>query len=245
LETGRDDPELRVAPRPDRRALFVASHTEPVQVGPVGFIDMAMTLAWAGFDVDMIPYGQPLTRADLANTDLVVALPVMDYPSPDNGDVTLYDEAWSPAEIDALEEYVANGGFLVLTNSAHRLDLYDRTCDDNEDWPDANALATRFGVTFYERTIRTVHGTQVPVSNYHPLTNRMAYFELVAENGVPFTTTTGLALAQAPGDVTVAALIDQGQGQVLVLADVGMLGTTNDDLINLPFWRNLAAYARK
>ena len=73
LETGHDDPDLRVAPRPDRRALFVASHTEPVLVGPIGFIDMAMTLAWAGFDVDMIPYGQPLTRSDLANADLVVA----------------------------------------------------------------------------------------------------------------------------------------------------------------------------
>src|SRR5512135_325987 len=106
LETGRDDPDLRVAPVPDRRALFIASHTEPTLVGPIGFIDMAMTLAWAGFDVDMIPYGQPLARSDLANVDLVVALPVMDYPSLDGGDVTLYDEAWNPAEIDALEDYV-------------------------------------------------------------------------------------------------------------------------------------------
>ncbi|CAG0933406.1 Aminopeptidase S [Thermoflexales bacterium] len=245
LETGRDDPELRVAPRPDRRALFIASHTEPVHVGPVGFIDMAMTLAWAGFDVDLIPYGQPLTRLDLANADLVVTLPVMDYPSPNGGDVTLYDEAWSPAEIDALEDYVANGGFLVLTNSAHRLRLFNRAFDDNEDWSDVNALAARFGVTFYERTIRTVRGTQVRVSGDHPLTQAVKYLELAAENGVPFTATLGLTLAQAPGGVTVAAVIDRGQGQVLVLADVGMLDTANGDPINLPFWRNLAAYARQ
>lgn len=242
LETGRDDPELRVAPPPDRRALFVASHTEPVHVGPVGFIDMAMALAWAGFDVDMIPYGQLLTRADLANADLVVALPVMDYPSPDGGDVTLYDEAWSPAEIDALEDYVANGGFLVLTNSAHRLDLFNRPFDDNEDWSDVNALAARFGVTFYERIVR---GTQMRVSGDHPLTTAVKHLELVEGNGVPFTTTLGLTLAQAPGGATVAAVIDQGQGQVLVLADVGTLDTANDELINLPFWRNLADYARK
>jgi hypothetical protein len=244
LETGRDDPELRVAPVPDRRALFIASHTEPVQVGPVGFIDLAMTLAWAGFDVDMIPYGQPLTRADLANTDLVVALPVMDYPSPDGGDVTLYDEAWNPAEIDALEDYVVNGGFLVLTNSAHRLQLYNRTFDGNEDWPDVNALAARFGVTFYERIVRTVRGTQVRVTGSHPLTKEASYLELIEGNSVPFTATLGLTLAQAAGGVTVAAVIDQGQGHVLVLADVGILDTANDDLINLPFWRDLADYAR-
>jgi hypothetical protein len=245
LETGRDDPDLRVAPSPDRRALFIASHTEPVQVGPSGFIELALTLSWAGFDVDMIPYGQPLTRSDLANADLVVALPVMDYPSPEGGDVTLYDEAWNPAEIDALEDYVANGGFLVLTNSAHRLQLYDRAFDDNEDWRDVNALAARFGVTFYEGIVRTVRGTQVRVSGDHPLTKQVNYLELVEGNSVPFTATLGLTLAQAPGGVTIAAVIDQGQGQVLVLADVGMLDTANDDLINLPFWRNLADYARK
>jgi hypothetical protein len=77
------------------------------------------------------------------------------------------------------------------------------------------------------------------------MTKRMTYLELVEGNGVPFTATMGLTLAQAPGGVTVAAVIEQGQGQVLVLADVGMLDTANDDLINLPFWRNLADYARK
>lgn len=245
LETGRDDPKLRAAPVPDRRAVFIASHTEPVQVGPAGFIDLALALAWAGFDVDLIPYGQPLTRADLADADLVVTLPVMDYPSPDGGDVTMYDEAWNPAEIDALEDYVVNGGFLVLTNSARRLQLYNRTFDDNEDWSDVNPLAARFGVTFYERIVRTVRGTQVRVSGGHPLTRGVKYLELAVENGVPFTATLGLPLAQAPGGVTVAAVTDHGQGQVLVLADVGMLDAANDDLINLPFWQNLADFARK
>ena len=242
LETGRDDPDLRVAPQPDRRALFVASHTEPVQVGPISFVELDMTLAWAGFDVDMIPYGQPLTRSDLANADLVVALPVMDYPSPDGGDVALYDEAWDPAEIDALEDYVANGGFLILTNSAHRLRLSNLAFDTNEDWPDVNALAARFGVTFSERTIR---GTQARVMGDHPLTKAVKYLELVEGNGVPFTATMGLTLAQAPGGVTVASVIDQGQGQVLVLADIGIPAVGKEAPINLPFWRNLAEYARQ
>jgi len=105
-----------------------------------------------------------------------------------------------------------------------------------------NALAARFGVTFYEQTVR---GTQVRVIDDHPLTKGMRFLELVEGNGVPFTTTLGLPLAQAPGGATVVAVIDQGQGQVLVLADVGMLDSANGDLINLPFWRNLADYARK
>jgi len=203
---------------------------------------LALTLSWAGFDVDMIPYGQTLTRSDLANADLVVALPVMDYPSPDGGDVTLYDEAWSPAEINALEEYVSDGGLLVLPNSTHRLKSLNRVFDRNEDWSDVNALAARFGVTFYERIVR---GTQMRVIGDHPLIKDVKYLEVIEGNGVPFTATIGLTLAQAPGGAAVAAVIDHGQGQVLVLADVGMLDAANDVTTHLPFWRNLAAYARK
>jgi hypothetical protein len=34
-------------------------------------------------------------------------------------------------------------------------------------------------------------------------------------------------------------------GQVLVLADVGMLSAGPEGPVNLPFWRNLAQYARR
>ena len=33
---------------------------------PTSFTDLGMALAMEGFDVDLIPYGQPVTRADLA-----------------------------------------------------------------------------------------------------------------------------------------------------------------------------------
>ncbi|MBU1877884.1 MAG: M28 family peptidase, partial [Chloroflexi bacterium] len=97
LDAG-EAPSLRVAPGPDRRAVFVASHTESVHMSPTTFTDLGMALAWKGYDVDLIPYGQPVTASDLAGADLVVVLPVVDYPSPD-GDITPYDEAWDPAEI--------------------------------------------------------------------------------------------------------------------------------------------------
>ena len=152
LGTGQENPDLRVAPRPDRRALFVASHTESVHMAPTTFTDLGMALAWEGFDVDMIPYGQTVTAADLQDADLVVVLPTLDYPSPD-GDPYLYDDAWGQEEIGALEAYVAGGGLLVLTNSANRLKYNNRVEDPNEDWGDVNVLAERFGVSYQDGTL--------------------------------------------------------------------------------------------
>ena len=242
LETGQDNPALRVAGRPDRRALFVASHTEPVHMSPTTFTDLGMALAWEGFDVDLIPYGQAVTGADLADADLVVALPVVDYPSPE-GDTSLYDEAWSEAEIAALEAYVAGGGLLVLANSGHRLKYNNRVEDPNEDWRDANSLAARFGVTYQEGVL---DGTEAGTKGRSPLVKGVEALELAAANGVPFTVTGGQVLAQMDGK-PVAALVDHGSsgGQVLVLADVGMLGNGGDEPTNLPFWLNLARYARE
>jgi hypothetical protein len=241
LETGREDPTLRVAPRPDRRALFVASHTEPVHMSPTTFTDLGMALAWEGFDVDLIPYGQAVTPTDLKDVPLVVVLPVLDYPSPD-GDSDLYDEAWNQEEIAALEEYVAEGGLLVLTNSTHRLKYNNILLDPNEDWPDANALAGRFGITYQEGILS---GNQAQIEGENPLVEGVADLELVGGNGVPFTLTGGQVLARADGELAIA-LVDYGDagGQVLVLADVGMLSNDEGEPTNLPFWLNLARYAQ-
>jgi hypothetical protein len=52
-------------------------------------------------------------------------------------------------------------------------------------------------------------------------------------------------LAQADGK-PVIGLVEVGErgGQVLVLADVGLLGASWGDPVNLTFWLNLARYAR-
>jgi len=241
LETGRENPTLRVAPRPDRRALFVASHTESVHMAPTTFTDLGLALAWQGFDVDLIPYGQAVTSAGLEETDLVVALPVLDYPSP-YGDPALYDEAWSEEEIAALEAYVAGGGLLVLTNSAHRLKYNNQVLDPNEDWSDVNPLATRFGITYHDGTLSSA---QAQTEGKSPLVEGVTHLRLAEDNGVPFSLTEGQVLAQAGGELAVA-LMDYGEtgGQVLVLADVGILGAGEEEPANLAFWLNLAQYAR-
>ena len=94
----------------------------------------------------------------------MVVLPVLDLPTPE-GEDSLYDEAWTEGEMEALEAYVAGGGLLVLTNSRHRLKYGTQGLDPNEDWSDANALASRFGVTYQEGTLT---GHEARVEGDHP-----------------------------------------------------------------------------
>lgn len=209
-------------------------------MSPTTFTDLGMALTWEGFDVDLIPYGQAVTSADLEDVALVVALPVLDYPSPD-GDPGLYDDAWSQEEIAALKEYVGEGGLLVLTNSARRLKYNNMVLDPNEDWSDVNALTERFGITYHDGTLS---GAQARTEGGHPLVKGVEVLEMAEGNGVPFTMTGGQVLAQAGGEL-VMTLTDYGDGggQVLVLADVGMLSNDEGEPANLPFWLNLARYA--
>lgn len=241
LETGRNAPDLRVTPAPDRRALFVASHTEPVHMHPTSFTELGMALTWEGFDVDLIPYGQAVTPADLENADLVVVLPVIDYPCQE-GDPDRYDEAWSQAEVDVLVAYVDGGGLLVLANSAHRLKIGNSVQELNEDWGDINLLAERFGISYHDGLI---DNGRANVKAEHPLMSEIMGLDVVEGNGIPFSLFEGQVLAQVYADV-VAALVDYGEngGQVLALADTGILGATWEEPVNLPFWLNLARYAR-
>ena len=166
LETAEDNPQLRVTPSPDLRALYVGSHTESAHMSASSFTEFGMALAWEGIDVDTVPYGRELTAADLEDTDLVIALPVHDYPSAE-GDLSLYDESWTPNEIDLLEDWVRAGGLLVLTNSAHRLKYVNYVYEENEDWNDANALAERFGVQYFSGWPRRFN--RKTVNPAHPL----------------------------------------------------------------------------
>jgi hypothetical protein len=239
VDATSEAPSLRVAPPPQGRVVFVGSHTESIHMAPTGFTDMGMTMAMEGLDVDLIPYGQPVTLGELESADLVVVLPVLDYPSVD-GDTDLYDDAWSAEEIAVLEGYAAGGGFLVLTNSANRLKYSNRIEDANEDWSDINALAEEFGVTFFESPL---YGTQVQREEEHPLTSNAGSLEMAENNGVRFTITDGQVLATAGGEPAIA-LVSYGEagGEVLVLADVGLLGNGWGEPQNMPFWRNLARY---
>jgi hypothetical protein len=211
---------------------------------PAVFTELGMALAMEGFDVDLIPYGETVNAASLVSADLVIVPPVVDYPSPEV-DPDLYDEAWSNDEIAALEAYVAEGGLLVLTNSLHRLKFGTQGLDPNEDWGDANALASRFGVTF---ETGAVSDYRAQVKGDSPLVDGLSTLELGRGNGTPFSLLEGIeaqVLARAAGE-PVVTLLNYGHagGQVLVLADISILTSGYGQPQNLAFWRNLAAYAR-
>jgi hypothetical protein len=165
---------------------------------------------------------------------------VVDYPSPE-GDPNSYDTAWRQDEVAVLDEYVSSGGLLVLTNSAHRLKYGNRVLDPNEDWSDTNALAERFGIFYHEGDLL---GEQGSTEGDHALVDGVTHLEMAEKNGVPVVMDEGVVLARVNGQ-PVAGLIDHGDagGQVLVLADVGILGAGWGEPVNLPFWRNLARFA--
>ena len=238
LDTGRDNPLLRVTPAPVARAVVVASHTECPHMTPTHLVDFGMALAWHGLDLDLVPYGQPVASGDLADAALVVVLPVHDYPSVD-GDVDLYDEAFTETELDALEAYAGSGGLLVVTNSAHRLKYSNYVYEANEDSLDMNALAGRFGVEFMDDEIDT---TTLQVTGSHPLVSGLTWLAGAPFNGVAFAHDQGQVLAQA-GVAPAVVLVPTTAGEVLVLADLGLLGNDFDQPENLGLWENLADYA--
>lgn len=233
LETGRSEQNLRVSPLPEKRALFVASHTETVTMATAMFRDFGMALAWEGFDVDLIPYGQALTQADLDNAGLVVLLPTLDYPGQHN-------EEWSEAELALLESYVGAGGFLVVANSGYNYVMMRRLDDSNEDARDLNVLLEPMGIRL---AYGDTGGEIVKSVVEHVLMVDAGYLIQYADNGVPIRTNSGLVLARA-GAVAAIVLLDYGNlgGQVLVISNLGLL-QANDNAKNMNFIQNLAHFA--
>ena len=240
LQTGWDNPPLRVPPQPTRRVLFVASHTQSPDVAPTSLLELGMALAWQGFDVDLLPHGQPLTAADLDNVDpnqsppMLVLLPTLDY-SGEPG------EAWTSQELDLLETYVKNGGLLVVTNSHYNLAMNRLLEDVNEDSRLINALTERFGVRF---TTGTTSADIVTAQGDHPLIVDASYLKMNEGNGIPFELESGLVLAEA-NSWPMLALVDYGGagGQVLVVGELGLLSDFGAGGKNLELLKNLARYA--
>ena len=236
LETGRAQPNLRVAAAQNRRALIVASHTESINLTTGTFRELGMALAWEGFDVDLIPYGQAITPADLENVGIVVLPPTLDYPGPHN-------ETWGETELAVLNGYVAAGGFLVVVNSAYNYATVIRLDERNEDARALNALLEPMGVTFTYGVSGDADIARAVAE--HPLTANATYLTFFSDNVVPFKMETGLELIQAAG-FPIVGLVDYGEqgGQVLVIADLGILRVDNTGAKNMDFLKNIARYAR-
>ena len=241
VDVPEEGADFRIGPPPAFRALFVASHTEAVQMTPAHLSLFGMALSFEGWAVDVVPYGTTVTDADLAGADLVVVLPVIDYPTAFAGPEP-YDESWTPEEVGALTRYVEGGGFLLLAGSATRLRYGTTPMEPNEDGTDANAVGAGLGVVFEDRTIA---GTDAATEGSHPLVEGLSSLRLAPGNGLALRVPEGTVLARAGGDVA-AALSGVGSrgGEVLALADLAILGGSGGSPPNLTFWQNLARYGR-
>ncbi len=240
LDTGAEDPNLRVTPEPSGRAVFLANHTESVHMAPLLFTDLGTILAWEGLDLDLVPYGQALMATELEDAKMVVVLPVHDYPN-ELADVDLYDEAWSASEVAVLSDYVDNGGLLVLTDSAARLGPFGRPRESNEDWSDLNTLAEAFDIEFFAQ----IAGSEAEVTGTHELMAGVDVLAMLSNNAIGLTPgEQGQTLATTNGTPVVVHVEhgDEG-GEVVALGDVGMLISQGGEPSNFRFWQNLAQYA--
>jgi hypothetical protein len=139
LDIGRAHLDLRNSPTQDRRALFIASHTE--SFGIPSLRELGMALALEGFDVDLIPYGQAIIPTDLINVDVIVLPPALNSPGRPV-------EKWSQAEIALLQDYVADGGLLVVVNSAYNYVSTITLDSSNKNARSINALLEPMGFRF-------------------------------------------------------------------------------------------------
>jgi hypothetical protein len=235
------DTELRLTPEADKRAIFVASHTESVHTSVNTLNNLSMTLAMFGYDVDVIPYGQTVTSDKLADADLVVILPVFDYALDD----LTTDESWSPGEIEAVKAYVADNGLLIVSNTWRWFGPFSLdTGPINEDWDELNSLVEHFGVTFNDEPI---NGDVGPLANT-PLLDQVDSMTLGIGSAVNFSfDQRAMPLIGAGPEQPLVAGVDMGDegGLVLIIGDFGMLRARGEasSPTNLRFWFNLARFA--
>ncbi len=232
-------PNIGVVPEPLGRVVYVGSRSEVAHMTPSSFFDFNMLLGTYGLDVDNIPYNTAVTGDALAGADMVIVLPVSDYPV-EGMNEDLYDAEWTGAELDALEDYARGGGLLVITNSANRLKYANLVYEANEDWGDMNSLAERFGAEYLPIPGQSVStSVSTGVSNLLPVSSRIRGAD---RNTLAIEAGRGEILATLRDRPTMV-LLDAEEGQVLLLGDVGFLSSSWGDLTNQPFWQGLAEYA--
>jgi len=217
----------------EKKVVFLANHTESPHMTPAGFPMFTQALIDAGYQISILPYGQPLTAEDIKDADLVIVLPAYDYP-PETG---IYNTAWSDAEARILNAYAQDGGRILVVNSGYRLKFYNRVLEENEDWAALNALTSQWGAKFTHR------GSQSNPLNVEDrgLLDGVSAINITPQNAVSFSIETGKALAGTPGD-TYLAQIDVGEGEVVILGDLSMLGEDDMGLINPVLVENLAEW---
>lgn len=213
-----------------KKALFIATHTEAPTMTPTGLPVFSQNLIDAGYEIRTLPFGQTFELSDLAEFDLVVALPPYDFAAEEPSRMS-DDVVWTEQEAEAVDAYAQSGGTVLVMNSGHRLKLYSRLVETNEDWAELNTLVGQWGVQF----IQTRPGVDSMPTN---LNGDDFSVNLNQENAVFFTAPEESVRAGTTRSAAIAELVI-GEGRVIVLADLGMLGETYEGITNPQLMKNL------
>mgnify|MGYP001119422949 CR=1 FL=1 len=211
---------------PQKRVVFLASHTEAPHMTPSGLSRFSKALINAGYVISVFPYGRIVSAGDIDGADMVVVLPAYDYPVANNADPA-YDTKWTSEEAAVLNEYAEAGGNVLVVNSGNRLKFFNWVTEPNEDWADLNVLTNQWGVNFSNKA---AEGSSLIVTPGSVLEGVSAV-NVNPDNAVGFSLSSGEVLAGSRNNAH-AAHIQAGAGEVIVLSDLSMLGDYGEGLFN-------------
>ena len=131
---------------------------------------------------------------------------------------------------------------MVVTNSSCNYSIKRCLDDVNEDKRSLNAFLEPMGVVFTYGG--GVSDSIAVAATEHPLTANAEYLFFYDGQSVPFRMETGLELIRAAARPLVG-LVDYGNqgGQILVIADLGILQVDSNGAKNIEFLKNIARYA--
>ena len=205
----------------EHKALFMATYTESPQMTLAGMMEVGAAFVNGGYEVNELPYGKELTAEDLEGVDLLFILPPFDYPVLENT-VDSYDVRWSEETAGLINDYVQNGGIVVVANNARRLRWFTGSVEENEDWADLNVLTDQWDVHYTSiGTLNDDLTTQATLSG--------STFDITASaaNRVDFTAPEDSILASV-NDQPILVEVSVGSGRVIVLGDLIPLRTADD-----------------
>ena len=133
----------------------------------------------------------------------------------------------------------------MVTNSAYNYSTTIPLNESNEDSLKLNTLLEPMGISFRSVNIKGENDEIAKAVTKHALTENATYLTYNNYYGVAFTMKDGLELMRADYK-TIVGLVDYGEhgGQILVIADMGIVQTDSVGAKNLDFLKNIARYAK-
>jgi hypothetical protein len=227
-------------------SLETAATMNPGNPADASYAQLAETAKANGFAVTVHSTGE-LTKSVLDSVDLFV----MPHASTDDWEktVSVGSPVYTPAEIEAILDFVKNGGGLVVLGETEQ-QKYGNNFGE---------ITKHFGIGFLNATVQDSDRKYKDVATWvlgdlhksfeHDLTFRVgeACFyrsgALVIEPGAEVQIVATTSASAMPASAPLIAAAKYGDGRVVVLADSDVFGDDSiDELGNRNLWTNVAAW---